>query len=293
MKNFIYLDTNFLTSALSQINNGKIETITDETQDTNQKTQKDESFTANSKNGLRAGIPGIFSFDVSNNNITSDSETSYSEIDTAKQIITKSFDDNMFDILLNIISFKSFGDPVYAGDFVKTDDYYTLIDLDYTSSTLEKDFLQNFINKEQIQKNLENNELNTLNREERRSSSANIKKLVDDEYKRQYKEYETLKKQLAALKVIFPSKILLYVNGILMLMDRKFLREDTLSILFKYSGKINIFTQITREYKSEEREKTRNNLDFSDTALQIILSLYNIPDSSVKYIATPIGVYFE
>lgn len=292
MKNFIYLDTDFITSALSQINNGRIETITDETQDTNQKTQKNESYSQNSTAGFKAGIPGIISINAGNSDVTNDSESSYSEIETAKQIITKTFDDNMFDVLLNAIPFKEFENSAYAGDFVKSDDYYTLIDLDYTSSALEKNFLETLIDKNLVKKNVEKN-LNTLSPEEKQKSYANINSIVNKEYKKQHESYGIQRKRLEALKVIFPSKILLYVNGILLLMDRKFLREDTLSILFKYSGKINIFAQITREYKSEEREKTRHNLDFTDLALSIILGMYRISDKNVKYIGTPIGVYFE
>lgn len=289
MKNFIYLDTDYLTSALSQIYNGKVETVTDQTLNSNTETTANESMSLQNDVSLKVGIPPIFSFGLNNSSKTADPEMTLSTVETATQAVTKSFNDNMFDILEKNINASDDISSLHIGDFVKTRGTYELIDLEYTASLFSKDFLKLVVSKELIKNNIMS-EYDLFNREQKRS--INVDKLVDKEYKKQMDSHTNTRERIEALKIVLPEKCIFYTNGILMLINTRFLREDTASISFKYTGEINVLAQVTRVYLPEAQveHKIKN---FADMTMPIILKIFELNPRDIKYIATPIGIYFE
>ena len=141
MKEFIYLDTDYLTSALAQLNNGKILTYSNEGATTSTDESKKTSSSQNTSK-VNFGLPKVIGVNLGNDK-TSEDSSAFIDIKSAKEIITKTFDDNAFDILLEHIQ-KSDGvsDSNYKdGDFVVLNNEYKLIDFDFLLTLLGDDFI--------------------------------------------------------------------------------------------------------------------------------------------------------
>ena len=161
MKEFIYLDTDYLTSALAQLNNGKILTYSNEGATTSTDESKKTSSSQNTSK-VNFGLPKVIGVNLGNDK-TSEDSSAFIDIKSAKEIITKTFDDNAFDILLEHIQ-KSDGvsDSNYKdGDFVVLNNEYKLIDFDFLLTLLGDDFIELYINSaisnNKIEKSKENN----------------------------------------------------------------------------------------------------------------------------------------
>lgn len=229
MKEFIYLDTDYLTSALAQLNNGKILTYSNEGATTSTDESKKTSSNQNTSK-VNFGLPKVIGVNFGNDK-TSEDSSAFIDIKSAKEIITKTFDDNAFDILLEYIQKSDeVSDSNYKdGDFVVLNNEYKLIDFDFLLTLLGDDFIELYINSA-----ISNNKIEKSKENNFRSA--------------QKKYYKELRKNLERFKKLVPSSTLLYTNNILLPVKKEFLRDSFEDISFKYK-RINFLARIT-EYSS-------------------------------------------
>lgn len=275
MKEFIYLDTDYLTSALAQLNNGKILTYSNEGATTSTDESKKTSSNQNTSK-VNFGLPKVIGVNFGNDK-TSEDSSAFIDIKSAKEIITKTFDDNAFDILLeHIQKSDEVSDSNYKdGDFVVLNNEYKLIDFDFLLTLLGDDFIELYINSA-----ISNNKIEKSKENNFRSA--------------QKKYYKELRKNLERFKKLVPSSTLLYTNNILLPVKKEFLRDSFEDISFKYK-RINFLARITRKFEYIKYENDSNMLiNAVDYMMPSILKSFHIDIiDNETYIATPIAIYIE
>lgn len=275
MKEFIYLDTDYLTSALAQLNNGKILTYSNEGATTSTDESKKTSSSQNTSK-VNFGLPKVIGVNLGNDK-TSEDSSAFIDIKSAKEIITKTFDDNAFDILLEYIQKSDeVSDSNYKdGDFVVLNNEYKLIDFDFLLTLLGDDFIELYINSA-----ISNNKIEKSKENNFRSA--------------QKKYYKELRKNLERFKKLVPSSTLLYTNNILLPVKKEFLRDSFEDISFKYK-RINFLARITRKFEYIKYENDSNMLiNAVDYMMPSILKSFHIDIiDNETYIATPIAIYIE
>jgi hypothetical protein len=275
MKEFIYLDTSYLTSALAQINNGKIISYRHEGFNSSE-DKTDENVSQLNSSKIEIGIPKLININFGNQS-DSDQNTSVVDIQSAKEVLTKTFDDNAFDILLQYIkeNKRNSSANYQDGDFAELNGEYELIDFDFILKLLDKDFVDLYI-------------ANSGN--QMKSSSGTS---VNNFRKQQVKAYKELQENVERFKKIAPSSMLLYVDNVLLPLKKEFLRDSFEDIIFKYK-KINLLARITRRFEQKINEKNTNNLlKLVDYMIPSILDAFDIDltNKNEIYIATPIAIY--
>ena len=190
MKEFIYLDTDYLTSALAQINQGNILSYTHEASETAEEGTTEESETQSS---TQFGLKALFYFAAQSHNIALD-KNAYSSLETAKDVVTKTFDDYSYDILYQYISAENLLKTTgyKEGDFVMLSGDFKLVDYEFVSTLLGKGFVDMYVENEKKQYE------SGLNREQTRGSN-----LKDYEKSRQ-QFYDKTKKMLIHINKFFP-----------------------------------------------------------------------------------------
>lgn len=278
MKEFIYLDTNYITSALAQINQGSILSYTSEVSETADEQTSEQNIT---ENETHLGLTALLNFMAKSKNQASD-ENIYKNSETAKDVITKTFDDYSFDILYQHIntSDKLKTTDYDEGDFILLTGEFKLVDFDFLLTLLDKDFVDMYI-KNDLKASQENS-----NREERRGESL---KTIEKETR---KSYEETKKSVGTLRKLLPSNIMLQMEDVLAPINPKFLRGDFKDISFKYK-KISVLARITRKFTYETYDGADILLNAVDYMLPNILKSINMDIANDSFIATPISIYIE
>lgn len=288
MKEFIYLDTDYITSALAQINNGKLINITEEVSDSTQNTQKDAEISNKNSANFGLGVPGILNAKVSNEKELKDAQSTLSTIESAKQILTKSFDDNIYDLLIselknnNLISQK-----VEQGNYLYLTDSYKLIDINYILSLLTDDVISLYTSSVNV------NNFNNLNRQQIRNDS--VQKAVKAEKSKLKQQFKNIRDIVSVVKSISPTATFLSTDSMIAPLKNEFLRASYSEIDFKYKDNIHIFAQITRKFTKTDIADDINNLFFhaANSLLPLFFEAFDITLNDNTYIATPIAIYYE
>lgn len=277
MKEFIYLDTNYLTSALAQINEGNIISFTGESTDTSQ-TSNTSSDNKESKSEFGINTPLKVNF--GGNNSTYE-ENSLLDISSAKEIITKTFDDYAYNILLNHIKStnKLKINDCSDGDFALIKGKYELIDLNFIDTLLGDDFIDMYVQGD-------------LAKEKFDTSQNNYKNAQNKLEKTRKAFYSDIRKKMNTFQKVMPSDTLLIINNVIAPINSKFLRGNYKDISFKYDD-INVLVRITRTYKKQQYSNAKILLNAIDHMMPSLLQLFNIDLNDSSLIATPIAIYIE
>lgn len=278
MKEFIYFDTNYITSALAQINKGAILSYTNEISDSSKEVATNTNENSSKSN---IGMKALLKFAAESNNLSSD-ENSYINIETAKEVMTKSFDDYSFDILYNhicdnqLIKTASYSD----GNFIEINGDFKLVDFDFLTTLLDKNFTDFY-----IQSDVEKNNAQ-LNREQKRT--ANLKQFEEE----RKKFYATIKKTIETCKQVMPSNIILQMKDVLAPINPSFLRGEFKDISFKYN-RIHLIARITRTFTYTNYNGVEILLNAVNHMLPSVLKEFNVEIKNGSFIATPIAIYIE
>lgn len=278
MKEFIYLDTSYLASALAQINKGNIISFTGENTDTSQTINNSSaSKVSESKFGINTPLKVAFG----SNNSTVD-ENTLLDISSAKEIITKKFDDYAYNILYKHIkdSEKLKYEDFSNGDFALISGSYELIDFNFINTLLDDDFIELYVNNELNSKVFGNATEKNLQQKQNKFKSD------------RKKFYLWVRKQLLTFQKVIPSDTMLIINNIIAPINSEFLRGNFKDISFKYD-KINMLTRITRAYHQQQYDGAKMLIHAIDHMLPSVLEMFNIKFDDNTLIATPIAIYIE
>lgn len=309
MKDFLYLDTDYLDSYLSQINNGLIEKMTNSVTDQNETTNETKGSekmveiegSAEGKLGLPplvktkgAGkVKGSYKFPVST--------TSFAETEIGQSIIAKTVHDDAFNDLLAYISENIDYDlcSPSINHYFSGEIDFNIMDINYyinfftsndIKSVMPKDFDVNSDKMNML--NELDNQFESLAREERRARNK--------EYEKKKKEIENMdgakpSDYLKAFAALFPYSVFLYTDDLIIPVKDIHLREKPHELLFKYDEKVRILGKITKKIKkSGQNADIFKNMSMMINTLTIdMVKMFNDTSSDELYLVSPIAIYVE
>nr|WP_302599864.1 hypothetical protein [uncultured Cellulosilyticum sp.] len=289
MRNFIYLDTDFLASFMAQENDG-LETIRNIESDTYDKsligtptTTKKVSMSTEANVAIAKGNLASEKTIESELNINESSEL-------YKEMVSRVLHDNVFNYFENYINNdfdhcvdKPMKDSI--GKYINHRGGFETFDITFLEKICDQKFLKElFILAEGV------SDMQNVN------SQVNLKNI--NQYKLPNDIYNTsvlCTKLVNIFKTIFPTDTVLIMDNMMVIINDKYLREDIKSINFKYSGQMSVVGIINRVYDEANKKSTSPFMEVlnsvSECGIELINAFYN-RTSKELYIVTPIAIYF-
>ena len=276
------MNTDILNSYLSQINEGLVKGIVNESGDKVKNEKNEKMVPGVDKLETNIGFNPIFNLKFSEDRDILETTTTLSQIESGKELIEKILHDNAYEQLFRYLeknSMISNEDNVEIGKYVKTETEYLIRDLDYILSIYTDEFID-FLGDSSIE-NISDKGKNTL---------QTIKNKEIDSQKKTRRIFNIAKNVLPYSKFVVTDKFLVPLND-------KFLRESLKAIRFNYSSKIKLFGEFTGDLNSNLNKEEK-----SDSFGEILSSLYEVYRSffidilglkTDLKIVIPIALYFE
>jgi hypothetical protein len=297
VKDFIYLDTDYLNSYLAQINNGLLTKVNEESGDSTQNTEENtEAQNHNKVNGkLGIALASIAS------EITSDDEytkTIFSETETARKMVERVMQDNTYELFVKHAKDNNLiceGEKYEIGEYVLINNAKDIFDIGYYQELSEKGNADSLTKcmlmpQEQI--------IEKLKKEGNNSQQLSIekKKLVSQQ--QQFSDiFGLLSTVSKAYSALMPTKCTLFANNTLIPLKENLLRESFKEFYFKYGERLNVFGRITKIGigfpQSEENQTLINSFRELQNSMIPILQSCGFPVNENTYIMSPIALYFE
>lgn len=294
MKRFIYLDTDTLDSYIAQIFKGKIESYSESNQSN-----------AESHNQTKKSVTPSASADFKLLGKGFDAKTqlfieklgSVVETSTVNKLETKALHDYAFDLLIDYVKENDLLKGENIGNFIYAKSNFYIIDLLYYKDLFNNDnfisylidseinnLKEEFSNKRKklIEDNTSQKDLNTFDREK--------KKILNDKKKSLDEEYENIKNIYNIITYTIPYERLLVMDDYIVILNDKFMRDNSLMTSFKYGGNINLYGYITNIIGG----KTDQELPFLSETINILNTTilpFFINKDEVKIIH-PIAIYY-
>lgn len=281
LNDFIYLDDSYLTSYMSQINNGIINTkISNLLNETNSMTENIPETTEYSKNSEGEGSIALIKgkINVSERIIPAGIRTYFLENETVKETLIKQIHDDAFKGLLEYLNDNNLLcsiNNLTFDKYLKTTDNIKIYDIDYLTAI----FNNNFANL------LADDEINkiggiTKTKSDTRNKIKNNKK----------NEINIFNDALNLLKNFLPTNVIFIHPKFIIPINPKYLRENSKSILFKYDNqKLSILGKVTKKIELNPND---NNI-FSMMLNSVVSEFFKVltVDIKDKYILSPIAIY--
>lgn len=200
--------------------------------------------------------------------------------DGEKELIEKVFHDNAIQELIeefeqsqqlnhDVSSFK-------IGDYVLFTEKYDMFDIDFLQGLFSKKTL-GVIARHKSTKDI------GLNREQRRAQKKAPQPTFD----------QTDIDLFDAVCKIIPCKKMIVTKDHFIPLDERFLRESLQNICFKYGNTITVLGRITNTPKAIMEDHNIINPSISHVVNAANASLFSFISASVKWIVTPIALFFE
>lgn len=292
IKDFIYLDKDYLNSYISQINDGniisKIYTNIFNTSKLEEHIPETKEYTTNTGAETNAYI---FKGNYSGNYkyTTEGTKNSFLETELGKEILFKQIHDNAFENLLSYVKAKNLlcnEQNISFNKYILTNKTFKILDLNYLISLFNNDMadIYNYILKEEFK----NTEFSS------NKSSKELEKTLNLELKNQGEILKYLSKMLNYINLLMPSSIILVDENFLIPLKQDYLRESGKSIFFKYNHtKLNILGKITRQYENLLSHNIENNNNVFNQIIPLINNIFASFDINLenKYIISPVAIY--
>ncbi len=283
MKEFIYLNTDYINSFLAQIYNGIPSSTENETSNSIEKTKSEHTTYKTHTKNYTLGIPNVLAVtrEVQPNKYEEINQLSNTSF--GREMITKILHDNSYDMFLKNI------DPE---KYTLIEDYMRIYDLTAIVDVMEQDFLD--VYKYYIPST--EDMLDSLNRSQRRDPK--VKKEAKKIEKQNKDELRSILFGIKATKLlskVFPSDVYVYVQNYFIPFKRKFFREEISSINYIYTSKTKIMGRITGTIGNVLKPKDNNEFSVAVSSLYDIglqgLKLLGISENA--NILIPISWYSE
>ena len=289
MKNFMYLDTDFLTSFMAQENDG-LEVIRNlennvysKTTEGTPTTTKTESMNAEANIAVAKGNIGTEKKIESPIHIDESSEL-------YKEVVGRVLHDNVFNYFQNYID-NDFEHCVSqpskdsVGKYINFKGEFQIFNINALENICNQKFLKelfSFVD--------DAGKINNI--------SSHIAFTNTNQYKlpNEINNTSILCSKVATIfKTIFPTDTVFIIDNMMIIINKEYLREDIKMINFKYSGEMNVLGVINRIYDSTNNKSTSPFMDVLDSVnvcgIEMINTLCN-KESKELYIITPIAIYF-
>ena len=298
MKQFIYLDTDIVTSIIAQEEKGYVIQQTEENEVSSGNTgEKSLTIKADAKGGARLlkflqaeanlGVSGEFQKGTTNQM-------------TTKDIAEKILHDAAFDIAYTYISPTNVGfgnnNVGEEGEYLELLRVFDYVDFDYLISLFEKDGIIDLIKKSEAE-NIEN-EANKakqgLRREQLRKVGSAIKNEIRKSISISNKQYDDIQMIIKAIKGLIPyNRMLISNDGFLIPLDDKYFRINPANLGFKYGGEMTCVGMVTNIIGKDTDPCDEKNIfaTIQFSANEVLRSLLPIKNENVCLIH-PIAIYY-
>ena len=298
MKQFIYLDTDIVSSIIAQVEKGYITQQTIESGSGTTKTD-DKSFSPKVEVGgsgsfwklLQAEIKASFDGDFHIGNATQSSTKTLNE---------KILHDAAFDIAYSYIKpFNvAFGvqDNDEEGNYLEIKRVFDYIDLDYLEGLFQKDGVVDYLKKLSASQLEEESDKITAGytREQLRKSGNRIKNELKKAVNLSNKQYDDAASIIRAIRGLVPySRMLLSHDGFLIPLDNKYFRINPSNMGFKYGGEMTCVGMVTNIIGESADSGDTNNIftTLQYTANEVLRNMLPSTQSDLCVIH-PIAVYY-
>ncbi|MEL7659568.1 DUF6414 family protein [Acetobacterium wieringae] len=281
MKDFLYLDTDYLDSYLSQINNGLIEKTTDSVTDQNELKNEKNGTEKEMKTEVDAetkiGFPGFASVKGTGKIMAElkmpKSSLSFTETEIGQSIITRSVHDNALnDFFIYIDENKLYHQEPKLSSFYYNSIDFKLIDFEYIYQIFNNDLMKKLVPAFSHKAKPENGQpLNLMD---------SLKLCIE----------------------VFPFSSFLYGKNFIVPLKPDFLRGKSNELIFKYSGKISVLGKTTRKVGLLSEMNAQLNIEpnpfettyqgIDDIFVQMLKSMDSTVDDK-PYIISPIAIFCE
>lgn len=250
MKQFIYLDTDIVSSIIAQAEKGYItqQTIENGTETTQ---TEDERVTGSIETSASGGFLKFLQAEVKAS-LTGELQSGNSSQSSAKELKEKILHDAAFDIAYGYIT-PSVVNPGNQnsdeeGKYLEIKRVFDFIDFDYLEGLFQKDGVIDFIKKTNAEKIEEGAGQITAgySREQLRKAGNSIKSELKKAINISNKQYDDTALIIKAFRGLIPySRIMLSHDGYLIPLDDKFFRIDPSNLGFKYGGELTCVGMVT------------------------------------------------
>lgn len=250
MKQFLYLDTDIVSSIIAQAEKGYItqQTIENGTETTQTKDKKVSASVEASGSGgfwkfIQAEAKASLNGEFQNGNISQSS---------TKELKEKILHDAAFDIAYGYISpfvvEHGIQDKDEEGNYLEIKRIFDFIDFDYLEGLFQKDGVIDFIKKSSAEKLEESANQSTANynREQLRKAGNAIKSELKKAIDINNRQYDDAASIIKAFRGLIPySRVMISYDGYLIPLDDKYFRIDPSNLGFKYGGEMTCVGMVT------------------------------------------------
>lgn len=252
MKQFLYLDSEIVTSIIAQAEKGLItQTTEEETNETGNRNDKRGTGTVEAKasGGFLKMLKAEADLKIEGELLSSKTVGT-----STKAVAEKILHDAAFDIAYDYIEPQVIKigdqDSDEEGRYLKLTRVFDYIDFTYIEKLFDKDGIIEFLKKseaKQIETEIENEkEKNGANRQQLRKAGINLKKEMKKAIEINNQEYDDIANLIKAFRGLLPyDRMLISSDGYLIPLDDQYFRINPSSLGFKYGGEITCVGMVT------------------------------------------------
>lgn len=298
MKQFIYLDTDIVSSIIAQAEKGY---ITQETIETGIEKEQTKEKKAAAELGASGGLK---LFKLVNGEVraslSGELQSSTTTQATTREIAEKILHDATFDIAYGYIEpcKAPFGnqDNDEEGSYLEIKRVFDFVDFDYLEGLFVKDGVIDLIKKNSTEQLEES--ANTLkagyDREQLKRVGSKIKQELKKAIDLSNKQYDDVAAIIKAIRSLIPySRMLISRDGYLVPLDDKYFRIDPACLGFKYGGEMTCVGMVTNIIGESTDPSDEKNIfaTIQFTANEALRKLLPTPEQNLCVIH-PIAVYY-
>ena len=298
MKQFIYLDTDIVTSIIAQEEKGYItqtstENETEDTESSSGSIATEGAVKGQAKFWKFVNAEG--SFDLS-----SEYKNENGSRSSTKDVAEKILHDAAFDIAYSYITPQSvsFDDQSIGeeGQYLELQRVFDYVDFDYLLSLFEKDGIIDLIKKSEAEgiESEAQKATQEFNRDQLRKAGSRIKSEIKKAISISNKQYDDIHMILKAVRGLIPySRMLISNDGFLVPLDDKYFRINPANLGFKYGGGMTCVGMVTniigKDTNPHDGKNVFATIQFS--ANEALRSLLPVKNEDICVIH-PIAIYY-
>lgn len=288
MKRFLYLNSDTLSSYMSQIDDGliknKIETLKNDSERLNSTKALIEGQASADLKILGKGIEADVDSSLESNRQKKSSD-SYSN--SMEKII---FDEAVEKFEKYLSDNHCLKDIDSIGNFIKIEKEMFIVDLEYYKNIFSNDSVLNFIKTSTVNERYITKESEIVKTGNGNKATYDKDKLYKEIKKEVDKEYDEVSKNIEAVLNIVPYNKFGIMDDYLISLDDEYFRDKTKVVAFKYGGKMTLLGHLTNIVNNDVNSNESNIFStFPSIINTFMLTFFNKKQIKIVH---PIAIYY-
>lgn len=288
MKRFLYLNSDTLSSYMSQIDDGliknKIETLKNDSERLNSTKALIEGQASADLKILGKGIEADVDSSLESNRQKKSSD-SYSN--SMEKII---FDEAVEKFEKYLSDNHCLEDIDSIGNFIKIEKEMFIVDLEYYKNIFSNDSVLNFIKTSTVNERYITKESEIVKTGNDNKATYDKDKLYKEIKKEVDKEYDEVSKNIEAVLNIVPYNKFGIMDDYLISLDDEYFRDKTKVVAFKYGGKMTLLGHLTNIVNNDVNSDESNIFStFPSIINTFMLTFFNKKQIKIVH---PIAIYY-